>query len=289
MKEYLALDELKPSSLAWRIHTNSYEGDHAGFTEAALRHHFFGDGPLSVEQFVLYGGLYQAMMQEAMMEAGRFRKHDPDNPCDGTLMWSYNDCWGEIGWSIIDHYGRLKPSYYAVKRATKPVKVIVRSRGDQLVTRVVNDNLASQEVRVTFGWFRVDGTAREVQVRNLRIAANSMLELGRAKMTGHDPKEWVYAATMTGPGIEDDHSIWKLAPCRELRLSRSPIKVERRGDVLLVSCDTFCSGVHLVAGSGAELLDDYFELLPGVAHEVRIIKRSADDRDEFVGSVPAAR
>ncbi|MFI5384921.1 MAG: glycosyl hydrolase 2 galactose-binding domain-containing protein [Fimbriimonadales bacterium] len=287
MKEYLAPDELNPSSLAWKIHTNSYEGDHAGFTESALRHHFFGDGSLSVEQFVLYGGLYQAMMQEGMMEAGRFRKHDPESPCDGTLMWSYNDCWGEIGWSIIDHYGRLKPSYYAVKRATAPVKVIVRSRGPELVTRVVNDSLDSHEVEVIYGWFRVDGTARDVQTRKIKIAANSMAEVGRAKASdGHDPKQWVYAATMTGPGIDDDHSIWKLLPCRELRLPEGAVKVVRKGDTLTVSSDTFCSGVHL---GGEHLSDDYFELLPGVPHVVRILRPSSDGRYNLVPSMPIGR
>ena len=288
MKEYLAPDELNPSSFAWRIHTNSYEGDHAGFTESALRHHFFGDGPLSVEQFVLYGGLYQAMMQEAMMEAGRFRKHDPDSPCDGTLMWSYNDCWGEIGWSIIDHYGRFKPSYYAVKRACAPVKVIVRARNGDLVTRVVNDNLEPQEVSVMYGWLRVDGTVREMQTKRLRVGANSMVEIGRAKLSGtnRDPKDWVYAATMTGPGIDDDHSIWKLVPCRELRLSAGAISVARKGDTLVVSCDKFCAGVHLPEEAGARLSDDYFDLLPGVPHVVRIVQPASDGRYGLVASMP---
>ena len=291
MHEYLAPDELNPASLAWRIHTNSYEGDHAGFTEAALRHHFFGEGPLSLEQFVLYGGLYQAMMQEAMMEAGRFRKSDAKDPCDGTLMWSYNDCWGEIGWSIIDHYGRKKPSYYAVKRACAPVKVIVRSRNGALVTRVVNDGMHAQRVQVTYGWFRVDGTARDVQTRNLLVASNAMVEIGRAAIdpAKRDPRDWVYAATMTGPGIEDDHSIWKLVPCRELRLTPAKLMLVVSGDSMVVSSNRFCAGVHCPEESGVELSDDYFDLLPGVPHVVRIVKRPPDGRLQLVASMPVAR
>ena len=288
MKEYLAPEELNSSSLAWRIHTNSYEGDHSGFTESALRHHFFGPGTLSVEQFVLYGGLYQGMMEEAMMEAGRFRKHDPETPCDGSLMWSYNDCWGEIGWSIIDHYGRLKPSYFAVKRACAPVKVIVRSRSGDLVTRVVNDTLESHEVEVTYGWVRVDGTARETRKKKLNIGANSMVELAHAKLSGanRDPKDWIYAATLSGSGMDDDHSIWKLVPCRELRTSRSPITVVRNGDVLSISSATFCAGVHLADEGDVKLSDDFFDLLPGVPHAVYVEKSSRDDKYNFVPSMP---
>jgi beta-mannosidase len=273
MKEYLKPDELNPDSLAWRIHTNSYEGDHRGFTEAAVRHHFLGDVPLSVELFVLYGGLYQAMMQEQMMESGRFRKHDPENPCDGSLMWSYNDCWGEIGWSIIDHYGRKKPSYYAVKRACAPVKVIVRQKNGELVTRVVNDTLEPRTVEITSGWYRIDGKAREVKSSKLRIGPNAMAEIGRTKAVTdrHDPKEWVYAATLTGPGLEDDHSIWKLTTARELRIPSSELKVQLDGDALTVTSDTFRFGVHVPEGDGVELSDNYFELLPGVPHTVRIV------------------
>lgn len=288
MKEYLKPEELNPQSLAWQVHTNSYEGDHRGFTESAVRHHFLGDVPLSVEQFVLYGGLYQAMMQEQMMEAGRFRKHDPENPCDGSLMWSYNDCWGEIGWSIIDHYGRLKPSYYAVKRACAPVKVIVRLRGDELITRVVNDTLHAQGVTVTFGWYRVDGMAKVVRTVKLRSGPNSMAEIAHARLddAGRHPKDWVYAATMSGPGIEDDRSIWKLTTYRELRIPRGSLKVEVTGDTLTVTSSTFCAGVHLPEESATHLSDDYFDLLPGIPHTVRILAPASNHGYKLLASVP---
>jgi len=285
MREYLKPEEMNPESLAWQIHTNSYEGDHRGFTESAARHHFLGDVPLSVEQFVLYGGLYQAMMQEQMMEAGRFRKHDPLNSCDGTLMWSYNDCWGEIGWSIIDHYGRLKPSYYAVKRACAPVKVIVRQRNGELVTRVVNDTLESHSVEVTYGWYRVDGSAREVRTLKRRISPNSMIEIAHAANSGHDPKTWVYAAMMKGEGIEDQ-SIWKLATYRELAIPSSHLKVEVRGDSLIVTSETFSAGVHVPEESGIELSDSYFELLPGVPHSVKILKATLGGSISLEAAVP---
>jgi len=39
----------------------------------------------------------------------------------------YNDCWGEVGWTIIDYYLRRKISFYGVKRAFAPVKLILRA------------------------------------------------------------------------------------------------------------------------------------------------------------------
>ncbi|MDR3688064.1 MAG: hypothetical protein P4L46_01705 [Fimbriimonas sp.] len=290
MKEYLKPEELNPNSLAWRIHTNSYEGDHRGFTESAAKHHFTGDGPLPVEDFVLYGGLYQAMMQEAMIEACRFRKDDAVHSCDGVLMWSYNDCWGEIGWSIIDHYGRRKPSYYAVKRACAPVKAIVRSRDGKLVTRIVNDSGSAKTVNVTFGWYRVDGSAKDVRTRRLRVGPDAMVELARVAMddTVHDAADWIYAAHLTADGVPDDHSIWKRVPCRELRMAPARLHVKIDGDNLQVTSDSFCSGVHLSGGEG-QLSDDYFELLPGVPHTVRVQKQALGSTYRFVVAMPRLR
>ena len=191
-------------------------------------------------------------------------------------MWSYNDCWGEIGWSIIDHYGRLKPSYYAVKRATVPVKVIVRSRGDKLVTRAVNDKLQPQIVEVIYGWVRVDGTARQVHTKRLKLEPNSMIEIAREKLkdpTGN-PKDWVYAATLTGPGVQDDHSIWREVTYRELTSPTAHLKVEAKGDDLVVSSDVYAVGIHVPEDSGVRLSDDYFDLLPGVPHRVHVLSGS---------------
>ncbi len=86
----------------------------------------------------------------------RFRKDDPKAECQGALVWSYNDCWGENGWTIIDHYVRRKASYYWFKRAAAPVKVLVRSRGGNLATRVVNDTLQSYQAEVQV-WMGASG------------------------------------------------------------------------------------------------------------------------------------
>lgn len=38
----------------------------------------------------------------------------------------FADCWGEVGWSIIDYYLRRKISFYGVKHALAPIKLIMR-------------------------------------------------------------------------------------------------------------------------------------------------------------------
>jgi len=159
------------------------------------------------------------------------------------------------------------------------------------VTRVVNDTLQSQDVEVTFGWIRVDGTKREARTKKLRIGANAMIEVGLVPLIDkiHNPQDWVYAATMTGPGIDDDLSIWKLVPCRELNLSVSPIRITRVGDNLVLQSNTFCAGVHLPEEADAKLTDNYFDLLPGVPHTVHIEKASSDGNYKLLAAMPVRR
>ena len=124
----------------------------------------------------------------------------PSTTAQGALIWSYSDCWGETGWSILDYYLRRKASYYWMRRACMPVKVIVRQRGDQLITRIVNDTLQPTAATLETGWWRLDGDARETESREILVKANQMLEATAAKLATdrHDPTQWLYAAVMRG-------------------------------------------------------------------------------------------
>jgi beta-mannosidase len=244
-----------------------------GITMVGIDYHYGDGNALSFPDYLLYGQMVQAIVQGGAMESMRFRKDDPKFDCEGTLVWSYNDCWGETGWSIIDHYVRRKASFYWFKRASAPVKVIVRSRDGQLVTRVVNDTLKSYKGVVRYGWFRLDGTARELQEKTVAIPSDGMIEVASASMPSanqRNPREWLYAATLSGEGFPNDQSIWLLAPHRELALAKPQMTTAIRNGVLEVSSPVYCHGVHLEDGGHEILADNYFELLPGVPCRIPI-------------------
>lgn len=270
IREYLAPDELRPDSIAWRVHTNTFEKD---TVPAAIRRHYADPEGLSVAEYVLYGQLFQAMIHGHALEALRFRKQDPIDDCQGALIWSYSDCWGETGWSILDYYLRRKASYYTFRRACAPVKVIVRQRGDQLVTRLVNDTLAAISGTVEVGWWRLDGRGRETDTRPVTVPANRMLEIVAVPAVAHDSREWLYAAVLRGEdGVAVDQSVWTLAPHRELAVSPADIRVRTLSDGgLEISSPVYCHAVH-VEDHGRDLLsDNWFDLLPGVPVRVRCV------------------
>jgi beta-mannosidase len=274
VREYLRPDELSLASTAWKIHSNISEVEAGGATAAGIRYHYGEPEGLSLERFIFYGQMYQALLQGGAVEATRFRKGDPKAPCAGALTWSYNETWGEVGWAIIDHYLRRKASYYWFKRAAAPVKVLVRSREGQLVTRVVNDTLKSYQARVSCGWLRLDGRENEWQRYPVTIPVNGMLEIASASFpssTDRDPREWLFAAMLTGKGIPDSQAIWTLAPHRDLSLLEPEISIAVRDGVLKVESPVYCHGVHLEDEGREVLADNYFDLLPGLPRHIDIV------------------
>ena len=64
---------------------------------------------------------------------------------------------------------------------------------------MVNDTLSSLAVTVDVGWWRLDGTARELTTHHLALAANSMYEVTSSPLPAaaeRDPRQWVYAAVL---------------------------------------------------------------------------------------------
>jgi Ig-fold domain len=85
-----------------------------------------------------------------------------------------------------------------------------------------------------------------------------------------NPKEWLYAAVLTGEGFPEDQAIWLFAPHRALALAKPEISITARNGALEVSSAVYCHGVHLEDEGHEVLTDNYFELIPGVSHRVPI-------------------
>jgi len=288
IREYLAPAETTPGSLAWRMHTNTFEKD---TVPAAIRLHYADPEGLTLPEYVAYGQMFQASVHGRAMEALRFRKGDPRDDCAGALIWSYSDCWGETGWSILDYYLRRKAAYYWFRRACAPVKVIVRQRGDQLVTRVVNDTRQAVKVLVEFGWRRLDGAAGDVASRALTVDANSMLEVAAAALPPageRDPRQWLYAAVLRAPdGLATDQSVWLLRPFRELQLEAPRIDaVKVSGDCLEVSSPVFAHAVHAEDHGREMVSDNWFDLLPATPVRIRVASGFSPESIRFEALLP---
>jgi len=273
IKQYLNPDEHFVNSAAWKEHTNQFEKE---TLPAAIKYHYVNPENLNINDYILYGQMFQAITYGKTIEALRFRKHDPIDDCQGALIWMFNDCWGEIGWTPIDYYLRRKPSYYWIRKANVPVKIITRQRGGKLITRIINDTLKSMRLTAHYGWVRLDGSESKVKSKVVNIAANSMLELGNdiiKNQISFNPKEWIYVAYLSSGRTIIDTTIWQLLPYRELKISESQISVKINGNKITFLSKSYCHGVHYKDAGKVILSDNYFDLLPNVPKTIKVLKK----------------
>jgi beta-mannosidase len=116
-----ALDacDLRQDSPAFLLHQKAIDGN--GKLERGLAHHMrvpedFGNWHWAMQ-------LNQARATSYAVE--HLRSHAPRTM--GSILWQLNDCWPVTSWSVVDGDGRLKPAWYALRRAYAPRLLVLRA------------------------------------------------------------------------------------------------------------------------------------------------------------------
>lgn len=276
-KEYMGDAPLDRESEIWHMHSNVFE---KGTVNVVIEKNY-KDHPeqLSMEDYILYGGMVHGLMYGYSLEAMRFKKS-----CSGGLFWMYNDAWGEVGWTIIDYYLRRKIPFYAVKRALAPVKLTMRLVDGKVVLQGCNDTDRPVEVKGRFGYVSYDGKldhTREIQLVLPPASREYYLE---EKPEKADYQKGTYMFYCDN-GKADNISL-RLYDNRELQYEGSEVavlKTEEYGDdkLVTVSAKGFVHGVYVKDNWDCD--DNYFDLLPG--EEKTICVKGAAGKEIEIGAV----
>jgi beta-mannosidase len=262
VETYLDDAEFDRQSKVWQHHNNTFEKN---TVDAGIRKHYRDPETLSTDEYFLYSGLCQGLMYGYSLEALRFRPE-----CHGSLFWMYDDCWGEVGWTIIDYYLRRKPSFYFVRRALAPVRLILRGAGPDVRIMAANDTRQDVPLALEAGYLAFDG--RTADVRRLRGVARACTrtEIGHFRRGRHDLRAGVWMARPVGrSGVLP--ALFRAADFRELRLPAALVSARALdGATVEVRAHTFAHAVHLRLPAGAVPSDDYFDLLPGETRRVAV-------------------
>ncbi|HOU10819.1 MAG TPA: beta-mannosidase [Clostridiales bacterium] len=270
IEEYFDGKPVDRESGVWELHNNTFE-KHT--VKAGIQKHYT-ERSLDLPEYILYASMVQSLMLNYSLEAIRSKPQ-----CSGALFWMYNDCWGEVGWTIIDYYLRRKPSFYGVKRAFEPVKLILRKNGDQAAVTGCNDTAEEITFRAQAGWFPLDGSARRTEEVAIVIPAffrGVVLELPVAE---GDARKEVWALKPDGetvrPAVLRQNS-FKGLDLPESKINAEMVGADAGGVLVRVSADNYCHGVHFGL-ENAVPEDEYFDLLPGESRTVRIEGLAADE------------
>jgi len=265
VKRYHGQSPVNRASKIWRLHNNNFE---KGTVNAGIRRHYTDPKNLGLDDYILFASLCQGLMLGYSLEAIRNKE-----TCYGSLFWMYNDCWGETGWSIIDYYLKRKPSYYFVKRAFAPKKLILREQNGTIRLTGINDTPDPVSFSAEYGFVSFDGKIKDFH--NARII---LPPFSRKRVLGFKKprRDFIRGCCFVRPvseNIDIAPAILRPGVFRKLKVPEPDFEISsfkiRNGEAgFTIRSSTFAHAVHFCLEDRINLSDEYFDLLPGEEREV---------------------
>ncbi|NJD02389.1 MAG: beta-mannosidase [Ruminiclostridium sp.] len=266
--KYYGSENVDMESSIWKMHTNTFEKD---IIKAAISKHYTDAKVLSLDEYLLYAGLFQGVMLGYALESMRYAENNY-----GALIWSFNDAWGEVGWSIIDYYTTRKISYYFVKRALAHKKLILREDEGKINIICMNDTRDMLEFELEYGYMTFDGMKEDTVREKVTVGPfTKAVVAARIKKGPYDTlKGLYYARADENSGIAP--ATLRTGDFKNLFIPQPVISLtglnECKGKVAFtVTSDKYAHGVHFGLNDDALLSDEYFDLLPGESRKITVL------------------
>jgi len=209
----------------------------------------------------------------------------------GGLVWFFQDLWPGAGWGVVDSWGEPKSSYYALKRAFKPLTVLLTDEGlNGLDVHLVNETAAGKPVRLTLTCLRYGQQPVMRAEREIYLAPRSTIMLKAADLWGGffdtnysyrfgEPSHDVTCAQLT-----DARGTALIAEAFHFPLGRGTLRRDigleaeleqpEHGWQLKLTTSKFAQSVHISA-DGFQPDDNWFHLMPGHVRRIHLLPRSA--------------
>ena len=249
----------------YELHNNTFEKE---TVLAGIATHYRDPVGMTFDEYLLYAGLVQGLMYGYSLES--LRSH-PRN--SGSLFWMYADCWGEVGWTIIDYYLKRKPSWYYVRRAFQPLKLVMRLKTENIEVTGINDTASDFRCDAEYGSMSLDGVHRELKKTALHLPARSRSVVLRFTPGDTRDGRGIDLVRPVGAGDALLPATLRRVPYRQMSLPDPGLEIvgrtPRDGAIeLTVRAKRFAHAVHFGLGEDAKASDEYFDLLPGESRTV---------------------
>ncbi len=128
--------------------------------------------------------LGRAAVAEAMSAAmSEWRR--PGSSCAGALVLAWQDLWPGAGWGLLDHAGRPKAPWYALRRVLDPLALLVIDEGlSGLMIHVVNDHPHPFRGELRIGAYAEDGLCVEDATHAIAVDARSSTSISASTLLG---------------------------------------------------------------------------------------------------------
>lgn len=248
--------------------------DWESFPSAAVLHHdktgkawatFLGyvtahyPEPKSVEDWVYYSQLNQRDALVCGIE--HYRRFEP---CGGSLIWQFNDCWPVTSWAVQDYSRRLKPAGFELERLYAPVTISL----DYLVGFetagywLVNDS--TETVEVDFTVTAIDTTTGNIIQewnQHVKLAADSRELALSLPLSGLNRSQTALRARL---GTEASTDRWQLlVDPKDCKFGAPSMSVESAEGKLLLHVNGFVADLVVWDQSGSASINSATVNQPG--------------------------
>ncbi|MCX6227218.1 MAG: hypothetical protein NTV01_21130, partial [Bacteroidia bacterium] len=212
----------------------------------------------------------------------------------GTMSWMYNDCWPTSNWSIIDYYYQPKPSFYAAKRACKPILPIIFERDSVVRFAMANETAKKISVIAVYGLQELSGKIiwkDSVVFNQDKNCTSEFYRKNSGKLAS--PANSYYFLSVVVDGIQQDvvsyfADGWKNIIWEEPKIAMSVLDQKLVADQwetkVKISTDKYARLIHLDWKNAETKLsdkhtpsvwfdDNSFDLLPGLSKVVVIYSK----------------
>lgn len=266
-RQYLGAAGVDRTSQNWLHHTNTRRYEET--LHGAIKHLYGHDAAdLPLEDYLYFGGLWQGLAASYAFDAARLRPS-----CSGSLLWMFNESWGEAGWGLVDYYQRKKIAWYCVRRALAAQRLILRKTDRELMVHAFSEQASEQVIDFVIGYSLLDG--REIILDQAACALRQpRTEISRVPIPADiEPGGLFFARCdsdcMIEPGVLWPGDLRSLAiPEGEpsiIILEERPARLD-----LLVSSPTYLHGVYFESETTLGSSDNYFDVMPGETRQVSL-------------------
>lgn len=221
--------------------------------------------------------------------------------CRGALVWTLQDLVPGAGWGIIDSTGRPKSVWHALKRAFRPIQVLLSDEGTNgLDIHLINETGGDFEVMLELTCLR-DGTQPVVHAkRPLTLLQRQSRTIAATDLFGaffdttyayrfgppsHDVTVARLREVATGHVVAEAFHFplgrKKALYAANLQLGAS----EEKGSWWLeISTDRLAQSVHVTA-EGYRAAENWFHLAPGESRKIALLSQTATPETPPSGEV----
>lgn len=235
-----------------------------------------------------YARLSRAVTGE-VMEAVFAEWRRVGSSCAGGLVWMFQDVWPGAGWGVVDSAGVPKAAWHALRRAFRPVQVLLSDEGvNGLAIHLLNETAEPVEAVLTLTALRrgavpvlraertVTLPPRSAQVIPAASLPDRFVDLTGAYRFGPPAHDVVVAAlsdARTGAAVAEAFYFPQGG-----RMERTDVGLDARvertaeGWAMILSSRRLARSVH-IEDDGYRGEEEWFHLPPGMERRVRLIRR----------------